>query len=64
MNKKEKNPILCKKIFSGRFSTAFQQYHSIDWPKKEKYSSKNEIPDISQECLDSLMCQKCQVCGF
>lgn len=33
MNEEEKT-ILCKKIFSERFSTTFQQYHGIDWPKK------------------------------
>lgn len=65
MNEKEnKNTILCEKIFSEKFNTAFQQYHGIDWPRKEKYTSKNEIPDTLQEFLDSLMCQKWQVYGF
>lgn len=58
MKRKKNTTILCKKIFSERFSTAFQQYHDIDWPGKEKYTSKNEIPDTPQEFLDSFMCQK------
>lgn len=52
---KRKNPILCKIIFSEKFSIVFQQLCDIDWPRKEKYTSKNEIPDTHQEFLDSLV---------
>lgn len=50
-----KNTILCKKLFLERISTAFQQYHGIDWPRKEKHTSENGISDIIQEFLDSLV---------
>lgn len=62
MNKEEKSECVFLS-FSEKFSTALEECYDIDWPRKEKYTCKNEISGIPQRFLNSLISQKWQTCG-
>lgn len=62
MNKEEKSECVFLS-FSEKFSTALGECYDIDWPRKDKYTCKNEISVIPQRFLNSLVSQKWQTCG-